>query len=427
VKAAIVAVGTELLGTDRLDTNSLRLTASLRRYGVELVRKVVVGDDEAAIAAELGRLAAEVDLILVGGGLGPTADDVTREAVAALTGRALIVDEELVAHMRRRFRRLARPMPGVNRKQAQVVEGAEVLENRRGIAPGQRIALGSCQIVLLPGVPGELAAILESGVEPWLAGLCGEGHGIEERELRLACVPESAVEEMIRPAYEELGREHISVLAGLGEVKIRYRAAGTAEERRRRFDAAEARLQELLGEAVFSVGPPRTLEEVVGEGLRRAGATVATAESCTGGLLAERLTRTAGSSDIFVGGVVAYSNEVKVALLGVPRATLDEHGAVSQPVAEAMARGVREQLGSTFGVAITGVAGPGGGSEEKPVGTVHVALAGPGDGEMEHRRLWIPGDRERVRWLTSQTCLDLLRLHPRLAAAPAVGMRGAPR
>lgn len=425
MKAAIVAVGTELLGTDRLDTNSLRLTASLRRFGVELVRKVVVGDDEEEIAAELGRLAALVDLILVGGGLGPTADDVTREAVALLSGRTLSVDEALMTRMRARFERLGRPMPEVNRKQAQVVSGAEVFPNRRGIAPGQRIELGRCQIFLLPGVPGELASLVEDAVEPWLARTCGTEGGIEEEELRLACVPESAVEERIAPAYGEFGRHAITVLAGLGEVKIRYRASGGAGERRGRLDEISERLQGLLGDAVFTVGEPRSLEQVVGEALRGARATVATAESCTGGLLAERLTRVAGSSDYFVGSVVAYSNEVKMALLGVPAEDLERHGAVSQPVAEAMARGVRHRLGTTFAVAVTGVAGPAGGSEDKPVGTVHVALAGPSDDEVEHRRLWFPGDRERVRWLTSQTCLDLLRLRLGGASVRAAEARPA--
>jgi nicotinamide-nucleotide amidase len=223
----------------------------------------------------------------------------------------------------------------------------------------------------------------------------------------VACLPESVVEERIAPAYEELGRENITILFSPGEIRVRATAGGPEAERRQRLDAMTARLRELVGDAVFCSREEDTLEGVVGELLRSAGATLTAAESCTGGLLAERITRVPGSSDYFLGGAVTYTNELKTQVLGVPEEMLREHGAVSEPVARAMAEGVRRAYGSDYGVGITGVAGPGGGSEEKPVGTVHIAVAGPRG--TEHRKTRFPGDRERVRMQSAQLGLELLR------------------
>jgi nicotinamide-nucleotide amidase len=420
MKAAILAVGSELLGTDRLDTNSLLLTALLERYGVELRRKAVIGDSEEEIAAELRSLLPRVDLVLVTGGLGPTADDVTREAVAAALGRRLHLDAEVLAALERRFQSFGWRMPEVNRRQAWVVDRAEVLANERGTAPGQRVESGGTTLFLFPGVPTELEGLMASALEPWLAERSG-GIARETAVLKIAGLPESVVEERIAPAYEEFGREAITILAGAGEILLQATASGPESERRARLQAMVARLAELAGDAVYSTREEDTLESVVGDLLRAAGTTLTAAESCTGGLFSQRITAVPGSSDYFLGGAVTYTNELKTLLVGVPEAMLAEHGAVSEPVARAMASGVRHALGSDWGVGITGVAGPGGGSEAKPVGTVHLAVAGPRDGEVEHRHVRLPGDRERVRRFSTQMVLEMLRR--RLLAVAAEGDR----
>ncbi len=408
MKATIIAVGSELLGTRRLDTNSLRLTTVLDRFGVELVAKSVIGDDVAALAAELARRAAESDLVLVTGGLGPTADDVTRAAAARAFDLDLSVDEGLVEHMRGLFASFGREMPRVNRRQAEVLDGAEVLANSRGTAPGQRIDSDGANVFFFPGVPRELEAMIGAHLEPWLKeATVGAEEGLETQVVKLACIPESEAEERIAPAYQRFDRERISVLASPGEVKIYFSARGTEAERRAELGEMRSTLLELAGDAAFTDSDAETLESVVGRLLTDAGRTLTTAESCTGGLVAERLTRVAGSSAYFLGGVVSYTNELKTRLLGVPEEMLAAHGAVSEPVALAMASGVRTRYGADYGIGITGVAGPGGGSAEKPVGTVHVAMAGPGEGA--HRRVIFPGDRERVRQQSPQLALELVR------------------
>lgn len=413
MRAAVLAIGSELLGTDRLDTNSLSLAAALERYGVELCRKAVVGDDEQEIGILLGELLAAADLVLVTGGLGPTADDVTRQAAAATLGRPLVEDPALIEDIRAKFQRFDMRMPEVNRRQALVIEGAEVLPNRRGTAPGLRLEVDGRCLFLFPGVPHELDGLIARSLEPWLAERAG-GEPRHARTLKVACVPESTVEERLAPAYAEFGRAGIAVLASPGEIRVRLSAARAGE-----LETMAARVGELFGDAVFGRRPEITLEEVVGGLLADAGATVGTAESCTGGLVAERLTRVAGSSAWFVGGVVAYADRLKTTALGVPEDLVARHGAVSRPVAEAMASGARRVLGADWALAITGIAGPGGGSEAKPVGTVHFALAGPQGVGVVHRRLRLPGDRTRVRQLSSQWALDMLRRRLIGAAVPA--------
>ncbi|HEY3570931.1 MAG TPA: competence/damage-inducible protein A [Thermoanaerobaculia bacterium] len=408
MKAAILAVGSELLGTDRLDTNSLKLTALLDRYGAELVAKAVIGDSESEIAAELRTLLPRVDLILITGGLGPTADDVTREAVAAALGRGLHLDEGVLASLERRFQSLGWKMPEVNRRQAWVVDGAEVLPNSRGTAPGMRVENGGCALFLFPGVPTEMEGLMESALEPWLAERSG-GIARETAVLKIAGLPESVVEERIAPAYEEFGREAITILASAGEIHLQATAAGPEPERRARLQAMVGRLSELAGDAVYTTREEDTLESVVGDLLRASRATLTAAESCTGGLFSQRITAVAGSSDYFLGGAITYSNELKTQLVGVPAEMIAENGAVSEPVARAMAEGVRRTLRSDWGVGITGIAGPGGGSEAKPVGTVHLAVAGPREGEVEHRHVRLPGDRNRVRRFATQIVLEMLR------------------
>ena len=407
MRAAILAVGSELLGTERLDTNSLRLTSELERFGVRLARKAVVGDDLAELEATLHGLLAAADLVLVSGGLGPTADDLTRQAVARALDRGLGESAEIVADIEAKFASFGMRMPAVNRRQAEVIEGAEVLVNRRGTAPGQRIDHEQGTLFLFPGVPHELEAMVEHALAPWLERHSGQPP-LELRLFKAACLPESTAEEMLAPAYKEFGAEAIAVLASAGELQVRLTARGGAAGEGG-LDRLEARVAAILGPAVFGRDPGDSLEAAVGDLLRAAGRSVATAESCTGGQVAERLTRVPGSSDWFVGAAVTYANRLKVELLGVDQDLLESHGAVSREVAEAMARGVRARLRSDYGLAITGIAGPGGGTDEKPVGTVHVALAGPAEGASAHRLLRLPGDRRRVRRLTSQWSLDLLR------------------
>lgn len=423
MKAAILAVGSELLGTTRLDTNSLTLAGVLERHGVTLGFKAVVGDDEAALATEIARLLDRFDLLLVTGGLGPTADDVTREALARSLGRELRQDPEAVAELEAKFASYGMRMPENNRRQAFVVEGGVRLANDRGSAPGQRVEVEErgATVFLLPGPPHELAGMIERDLEPWLAERDG-GTGRETRTLKVASVGESALEERIAPAYEELGREAITVLASPGEVRVLASASGGEAERRRRLDAMEERLLELIGrEAVFARSDEETLEGVIGRLLARSETTVATAESCTGGLVAGRITAVAGSSEWFPGAIVTYSDEAKTCWLEVESELLESHGAVSEPVARAMASGVRRVFGTDWGIGVTGIAGPGGGSEDKPVGTVHLAVAGPDENGAEavsHRRVRFPGDRDGVRRRTVYLALELLRRRL-LALGPA--------
>lgn len=420
MRAAILAVGSELLGAERLDTNSLLLTRQLARHGVVLCRKAVVGDELDEIRGLLGELFEAAELVLVTGGLGPTADDLTRQAVAAALGRGLRESAAIVADIEAKFASFGMRMPAVNRRQAAVIDGAEVLANSRGTAPGLRLDHERGTLFLFPGVPHELVAMMQSSLVPWLERHVGRSP-LGSRLLKVACVPESTAEEMLAPAYEEFGPEAIAILASAGELQVRLTARGGAAGPGG-LDRLERRTAAILGEAVFSRRDDETLESVVGGLLETAGLSVATAESCTGGLVAERMTRVAGSSAWFVGSAVTYADRLKVDLLGVDRQLIESRGAVSREVAEAMSEGVRRRLGSDYGLAVTGIAGPGGGSQEKPVGTVHIALAGPADGAPAHRLLSLPGDRRRVRQLTSQWALDLLRR--RLLAEGGAGAAG---
>ncbi len=410
MKAAILAVGTELLGTERLDTNSLRLTAVFEQFGVELVLKAVVGDDLVALAAEVEKRLDEVELLVLCGGLGPTADDITRPAVAQALGREIHIDEGVVEGLRQRFASFGRKMAESNRQQAEVIAGATLLANEQGTAPGLCLTQGKTTIFLFPGVPRELMAMVSRHLEPWLEqqAVAGRtGQGIARAVVKVACVPESEVEDRLLPIYQRFGREDITVLASPGEVRVHLRAVG--ENRDTQLATLHQTVVAALGSAVFSERAELTLEAVVGELLLRKGKTLVTAESCTGGLLAERLTRVPGSSSYFLGGAVVYSNALKTALIGVPAELIAAHGAVSAAVGAALAQGARTRFGSDYALGITGVAGPSGGSADKPVGTVHLALAGPGDHDLEQRQVRFPGDREGIRQQTAQLALDLLR------------------
>ena len=408
MKAEIIAVGSELLTPDRLDTNSLFLTDELNKLGIEVLRKTIVGDNRELLAEAFRDALNRVPVVIASGGLGPTEDDLTRETVADLLGRRLQRSEEVVRAIEARFRSFKRDMPAVNLRQAMVPEGAEVLENPRGTAPGLWIEDKGRMVALLPGPPRELKPLFIEQVLPRLRRHIS-GVRMFSRELRVTGMGESHVEERIRPIYTRYTNVNTTILAAPGEVQIHLRvwtddgrqAETTLEEIVRSFELA-------LGDRIFAQkGVP--LEEVIAELLTTNRATIATAESCTGGLLAERLTRIPGSSNYFLGGVVSYSNERKTVWTEVPAEMIAAKGAVSSEVAIALAEGIRRSVGSTFGVGITGIAGPGGGSEEKPVGTVHIALAAPN--ATKERLVHLPGDREMIRFHASQLALDMVRIY----------------
>jgi len=408
MKAEIIAVGSELLTPDRLDTNSLFLTDELNKLGIEVLRKTIVGDNRELLAEAFRDALNRVPVFIASGGLGPTEDDLTRETVADLLGRRLQRSEEVVQAIEARFRSFKRDMPAVNLRQAMVPEGAEVLENPRGTAPGLWIEDKGRMVALLPGPPRELKPLFIEQVLPRLRRHIS-GVRMFSRELRVTGMGESHVEERIRPIYTRYTNVNTTILAAPGEVQIHLRvwtddgrqAETTLEEIVRSFELA-------LGDRIFAQkGVP--LEEVIAELLTTNRATIATAESCTGGLLAERLTRIPGSSNYFLGGVVSYSNERKTVWTEVPAEMIAAKGAVSSEVAIALAEGIRRSVGSTFGVGITGIAGPGGGSEEKPVGTVHIALAAPN--ATKELLVHLPGDREMIRFHASQLALDMVRIY----------------
>jgi nicotinamide-nucleotide amidase len=412
--AEVIAVGSELLGTAKLDTNSLFIAGQLGRLGIELKAKSVVGDDRERLADVLRNALTRADLVILTGGLGPTDDDLTREAVADVLGLELVEDPAITARIRQRFERRGMSMPEVNRRQAMVHRGARVLPNPNGSAPGILIETNGRMVVLLPGPPREL--------QPMLSALCADGGAIAERAGRerlftasifTASVPESRVEELVQPIYsrwrdapEPIGT---TILASPGQVEIHLtmRSADAAHATGV-LERARAQLVEALGRSVFSTDG-RSLPQVVGDLLRERKLTFAAAESCTGGLVLQRMTDIPGSSDYVKGGVVAYSNELKMQLLGVDAALLKAHGAVSEPVAAAMVDGIRERTGAGVCVSITGIAGPGGGSETKPVGTVVIGVLVPGR-PLSVRTYLFPGNREMVRLQSSQMALDRVRL-----------------
>ena len=426
MRAAFIAVGSELLGTERTDTNSLRITRVLERFGVELRRKSVIGDIPSELVFELRSVLGRVDLLVISGGLGPTTDDRTREAFAEACGLTMELREDLVDKIRRRFDSFSRKMPEVNRRQAMVLDGATVLANPLGTAPGLRLEHLGTTCFLFPGVPRELDGLSLDFLEPWLLEHAGEAQ-LEASVLKVACRGESDIEELLEPAYEEFGAEAITVLSSPGEIRIELWCRGEVGERRAKLRVMSQRVQGLLGHAIFAQESETTLEGVCGDLLRELRQTVATAESCTGGLIAERLTSVPGSSSYFVGSVVAYADRAKEKLVQVPPSLIEAKGAVSRAVALALARGSRDELGTDFGIGVTGVAGPGGGTEDKPVGTIHLAVAGPlGSGDLIHRQVKFAGDRGKIRRMTSQLALEMLRRRLLgLDRGPGVRERGA--
>ncbi len=406
LNAEIIAIGSEMLTPFRVDTNSLWLTERLNAMGVEVRLKTVVGDDEGRLEETIKDALRRSEIVISTGGLGPTEDDITRKIFSRVLQRRLILNDEILAALRERFARRNMPMPEINARQALVMDGAEILANPNGTAPGMLVDEGQCTVVMLPGPPREMKPMFDNFVAPVLKGRVGEVY-IVRRKLSIFGLGESRVDELAAPIYTQYQNPVTTILFKDGQIELHLTAQSRDEaEAHRLNDELAGRLEEALGEYVYS-REDRTLEQVVGELLTWRGYTLATAESCTGGLLAGRITDVPGSSAYFLEGVVSYSNEAKTDLLGVPRELIEAHGAVSEPVAKAMAEGIRRRAGATFGIGVTGIAGPGGGTEEKPVGLVYLALAD--DSATQVRKLFFPSDRQFIRTLAVNSALDLVR------------------
>jgi nicotinamide-nucleotide amidase len=410
VDAEIIAVGSELLTPHRQDTNSLYLTEKLNDLGVEVRFKCIVGDDAEGLTAAAKLAMRRSDIIIFSGGLGPTEDDLTREAVADALGLKLQRDPQVMAKLEERFAKRGMKMSANNAKQADILTSATVMPNPLGTAPGQWIA-GKYDgeerlLMLLPGPPHELKALFEAECIPRLLARIPPQH-IAIRTLKMAMMPESQVDARVAPIYKTYTDVQTTILAGAGEIQLqlRCRKDSLAEAEARVAELAEE-IEDELGDAIFS-RKGETIEQIVSYLLQMRGMTLAVAESCTGGLLAERITSLSGSSRYFLGGAVVYSNELKTQFANVPKATIDQHGAVSREVAAAMAEGIRKRCLASYGIGITGVAGPSGGTEQKPVGLVYIALAGEEGTQVVERNF--PGDRKRIRQFSTQQALEMIR------------------
>jgi nicotinamide-nucleotide amidase len=404
VRAIVVAVGSELLGPLRTDTNGAWLTERLLEAGVEVVGRSTVADEHERVEAALRGALEQADVVITTGGLGPTADDLTREAAAAALGRGLVRDPGIVEELRARFARWGRSMPAVNEKQGDVIEGAVALDNPRGTAPGQRIEHEGRLLVLLPGPPGEMRPLFETHVLP---GLHARGRVVRRRVLKIASMAESQVDEVVAPLYRGVENPRTTILGAPGQIELHLVGAGaSAEEAEERIESLARRVRERLPGRIFSEDG-RELPEVVAGLLLERGLSLAVAESCTGGLLSSRLTGVPGASGFLDRSFVTYSNRSKVEELGVDADLLERRGAVSEDVAAAMAAGARRVADTQLGVGITGIAGPDGGTDEKPVGLVFVAVDGLA-GTRAHR-VRFPGGRERVRFQATQVALEMLR------------------
>lgn len=410
--AAILAVGSELLTPQKIDTNSLYITEVLNDLGIAVHCKTIVGDNRAELAAHVAHALSRHHILILCGGLGPTDDDLTREVVAAHLGLELREDASIVDAMERRFASRGWKMPANNRRQAQVPRGAVVLQNPNGTAPGLWIEHDHHKIALLPGPPREMKPMMDGEVRRRLESVAGSVR-LHRRLVRISGKGESLVEEIVQPIYsrwlDDTPPIETTILAGLGQVELHLVAqSSNATATAAQLDAAVSQLAQALGEDVVSVDGT-VLEAAVGDLLRARGWWIAFAESCTGGLATSRMTDIPGSSEYLERSIVAYSNRAKTELLGVPEALIAQHGAVSEAVALAMASGIRQRAGVNIGVGITGIAGPGGGSEAKPVGTVCIAV--DVEGESKVRTFRFPGGREMVKAMSANWAIDMVRRH----------------
>ncbi|MGA1983170.1 MAG: competence/damage-inducible protein A [Acidobacteriaceae bacterium] len=413
--AEIIAAGSEMLTPFRQDTNSLYLTERLNELGVQVAFKTIVGDNLAHLTGAAKAAIARADIVVFSGGLGPTEDDLTREAVGAALGLRLHRDNDILAAMYKRFAARRMTMPPNNAKQADVLQGAEVMENANGSAPGQYIdtVVGRHRkiVILLPGPPKELKGMYEAQCHPRLLDTLPARH-MARRLLRMALIPESQVDARTAPIYKLYKDVETTILAGAGEIQLHFVCAKASDaEAQARVDELAERVEQEMGEAVFS-SHGESLEEMVLLMLGLRHMTLAAAESCTGGLLAERLTAVPGSSRYFLGGAVVYADRLKTTFAEVPDEMIRTDGPVSEAVARAMAEGIQRRTGASVGVGITGIAGPGPGvgpDEGKPIGLVYVAISFAGERKAKVTELHLAGDRERIRLWASQHALELLR------------------
>jgi nicotinamide-nucleotide amidase len=410
VNAEIVAIGSELLTPFRQDTNSLYLTEKLNQLGVEVIFKTIVGDNREHLTGAASLAVSRAEIVIFMGGLGPTEDDLTREAVADALGLELHRDPAIITSLEQRFAARGWKMAPNNIKQADVITGATVLPNANGSAPGQWMS-GKYEgreriIMLLPGPPHELKALFEEQCLPRLRAKLPPQF-IATRELKITGLGESQCDARVAPIYKLYTDVQTTILAGAGEIQLHLKSrAASLEAAQSRVDELVGKIEEELGDCVFSDNGD-SMEQIVGYYLQMRNATLAVAESCTGGLLAERITSVSGSSRYFVGGAVVYSNQLKIGFADVPPELIDKCGAVSREVAAALAEGIRRRTGATIGLGITGVAGPTGGTDAKPVGLVFHALATDGGTEVVERKF--PGDRKHIRRFASQQALDMVR------------------
>jgi nicotinamide-nucleotide amidase len=412
VIAEIIAIGSELLTPFRQDTDSLFLTARLNEFGVAVAFKTVVGDVRRHLT-DVARVAVQrADIVIFVGGLGPTEDDLTRECVAEALERPLNRDPEIIAHLYARFAGRQIRMTQNNEQQADVIEGATVLPNANGSAPGQWLVAPvdgrERIIVLLPGPPWELEALFKAEVLPRLREKLPTAN-LARRIIKIAMIGESACDHRIAPIYKQYADVQTTILAGPGDVELQLQVkAASMDEAQARVDELADKIEDELGDLVYS-DRGESLEQIVGYYLQMRGATLAVAESCTGGLISQRITSISGSSRYFVGGAITYSNDLKSSFAGVPPLMIEAHGAVSREVATAMAEGIRHDCNATIGVAVTGVAGPTGGTEEKPVGLVFHALHDGHRTNVIERKFM--GDRDHIRRWAAQQALDMVRRH----------------
>lgn len=405
--AEILAIGSELLTPQRVDTNSLVVTEHLNALGVEVVAKQVIGDDLERLTEAVRAAVKRSDIVILIGGLGPTEDDVTRAAVAAAMGRKLVLSLQQESILISRFRQINRPMAPNNLRQAYLIEGAEAMPNPHGTAPGQFLSTGRGALALLPGPPRELKPMVANELTPRLRPVIPR-QVIKVRCFRITGIGESDLDALIAPVYTKYKNPVTTVLSSPGDLSVSLRAiCGTEAEADNLLREVGNAVAELLGDRLYSEKPNEGLEQVVGCLLRKRLATVATAESCTGGMIASRLTEHAGSSDFFVAGYVTYTNKQKQDVLGVPPQVIAKHTAVSEPAAAAMAEGARQRSGATYAISTTGYAGPSGGTDYDPPGTVYFGIAGPAPTRVLRVRYGL--DRYRVRTLATQGALDLLR------------------
>jgi nicotinamide-nucleotide amidase len=415
--AEIIAAGSEMLTPFRQDTNSLYLTAQLNELGVSVAFKTIVGDNLEDLTGAARVAIARADIVIFSGGLGPTEDDLTREAAAAALGVGLRRNPEILTAMYKRFAARRMAMPENNARQADVIEGAEVMQNANGSAPGQYIdtVVGRHRkiVVLLPGPPKELEPMFEAECRPRLAATLPVRH-MARRMLRMALLPESKVDARTAPIYKKFKDVDTTILAGSAEIQLHFVCSKSTEaEAQARVDELAEKIEQQMGEDIFS-SHGESLEEVVLLMLGLRHMTLAAAESCTGGLLAQRLTAVPGSSRYFLGGAVVYADRLKTTFADVPEKLVRDEGPVSEPVARALAEGIRRRTGASVGIGITGIAGPGPGAPgpdaAKPIGLVYIAISFAGlSGGTSVAELHITGDRERVRWWAGQHALELLR------------------